>query len=93
MVYDVNKNFVFPSKLVDGLILGWNESCEIQIWPPGENVTSENDARKVLDMLKKKKMVTATPIEKVELKYMIMTKDTHVAELHITFEDAYKHME
>ena len=54
LTYDVDENFIYPSKLVDGLMLGWTKDKNIQIWP---NERNEEMANQVIEMMKSKKMI------------------------------------
>lgn len=88
--FDVDENFVYPSKLVDGVMLGWNNDKDIQIWPNKKSKESETEADKIVKMMKDKGMVNTTPIEMITLKYRIISKETHIAEVSIVFEDSFK---
>lgn len=52
--YDENENFVYPSKLVDGLMLGWQDDKVIRIWP---NERNKEMADKIIEMMKIKNMI------------------------------------
>ena len=90
--FDADENFVYPSKLVDGIMLGWENEKKIQIWPNKSCKVMEKEADKIVKMLKDKEMVNSTPIEKIMLDYKIISKETHVAEISILFEDSYSLM-
>ena len=90
--FDADENFVYPSKLVDGIMLGWENEKKIQIWPNNISKELEKEADKIIKMLKDKEMVTSTPIIKINLDYKIISKETHIAEISFYFEDNFNLM-
>ena len=86
--YDAETNFVYPSKLVDGALYGWTENKSFKIWPRGPHSKHKKEAEDVIGLLMAKNMINTTPIESIALEYKATTKDTHVAEIKIKFEDS-----
>ena len=86
--YDEETNFVYPSKLVDGALYGWNKNANFKIWPRNSNSSHKLEAEEVIGILMAKDMISTTPIEAITLEYKAVSKETHIAEIKIKFADA-----
>ena len=82
-----NENFLFPSKLPEAALFGWKKDKEATLWVLGQD---END--EIIKKLKELDLVSRNQIKEVKLVYKAATKNTHIAEIQIAFEDPYSCM-
>ena len=89
--YDVNTNFVFPSILPQAALFGWKEDKEARIWP--RNGSRKGAADDLVEFMRNKGMISTTTLKEIRLVYKVVSGNTHVAELILSFKDDFAMMD
>ena len=85
--YDVDNNYVFPCILPQGAMYGWKDNFNMKIWP--RNGNKKEAADKIVEFMKKRKMITGVKLVKIMLNYKAVCKTAHLAEINVHFEDEF----
>ena len=86
-------NFVFPSVDPTAAIVGCKHDTETTIWSEEFSTRRNALGQDLIDKLKEKKMIKNMEVKMIKLKYKVISKWSHVAEIIISFNDTLEFLE